>query len=124
MGVALRPIADDGDLLTFIVLPFVTPASSRGPAVVPPVEEAGPRITSGVTGGLWGTGGETYAASLPRAMATIPVRATSIRPTSPISSTNLSIFSIEPVTSNTKLVVVASTTRARYTSARRSASIR
>ena len=42
-------------------------------------------------------------ASAPRAMATMPVRATSTRPTSRISSTNVSIFSVPPVTSKTKL---------------------
>ena len=41
----------------------------------------------------------------------MPVRATSTRPTSRISSTNLSILSVPPVTSNTKLEIVASTTR-------------
>src|SRR5207302_8245388 len=63
-----------------------------------------------------------HIASGPRDIATIPVRATSTSPRGSISSTNWSILSGLPVISNTKLSVVASITRARKASPRRSAS--
>ena len=65
-----------------------------------------------------------HTASLPRAIATTPVRATSTSPISLISSTKRSILVEAPVTSKTKLEMVVSTTPARNTSARRNASIR
>jgi len=65
-----------------------------------------------------------YIPSGPRLMATTPVRETSIRPSGSIRLTKLSILSEAPVISNTKLSLVASTTRARKASARRSASMR
>src|SRR6266853_5139649 len=60
----------------------------------------------------------------PRAIATMPVRDTSTRPSGSIRLMNWSIFSEPPVISNTKLSVVASTTRARNASESRSASTR
>ena len=53
----------------------------------------------------------------PRIMPTMPVRPTSTSPSSRISATKLSILSGAPVSSNTKLSVVVSTTLARNTSA-------
>ena len=57
-------------------------------------------------------------------MATTPVRETSTRPSGSIRAMKLSIFSVAPVISNTKLSVEASITRARKASARRRASTR
>ena len=54
----------------------------------------------------------------------MPVRDTSTSPSGRISSTKLSTFRLPPVISNTKLPVVASTTRARNASANRNASFR
>jgi hypothetical protein len=57
-------------------------------------------------------------------MAAMPVRDTSISPSSIMMETNCSIFEVRPVISNTKCSVEASMTLARKISAMRSASMR
>ncbi len=58
----------------------------------------------------------------PRAIAATPLLLTSASPNDRINSRNAFNLSVAPVSSNTKLPGVASTTRARKASARRSAS--
>src|SRR5215510_3571892 len=131
MGVALTAIADDGDLLALdqidvgvavvvnahVAHPCWDQAAGRSLVVLllgsmhrrdkPGESEIAPHIPSG-----------------PRAIATMPVRETSTRPSGIMSATKLSILSLAPVISNTKLSVEASITRARKASASRSASMR
>src|SRR3546814_21089234 len=82
-----------------------------------------PRVFAELGSRLRGSTANDYAPFGPREIATMPVRATSTRPTSRIRLTKVSSLSLPPVTSNTKLSIVASITRARYTPARERKSV-
>src|SRR5262245_2168773 len=123
MGVTLAAIADDGDLLALdqVQVGVAVVVNTHGRSAPCSICH---RCRMRINGKRQRKSSAPYIPSGPRPIATTPVRATSTKPIGSIRLMKLSILSVPPVISKTKLSVVASITRARKASASRSASMR